>query len=571
MHLDDPQVRTNEVPAGTVDAATAPLDEPTIVRGTASDIARGSDNRLGKGSFGVVFVQIGVIAVLAIGVALRFLTRSPLWLDEALTVNIAREPISRIPGLLRHDGAPPLYYFLLHFWMKLFGTGDVASRSLAGVLGVINLPVGWVTGYRMGARSWSLAEATDEERRASAERGRITAWSVTLLLASSPFAVYYDTEVRMYGLVLLLGTLGVLVITSLLARPRWTAAIALAAVASALLYSHYWGLYLCAVTGAGALWYSWRGPHVRAARYAVLGLVLAALSFVPWLPTLLFQLRHTGTPWAGPADYTAIVFTFTQFAGGDSDAGRALALIFFFLAVLAIFGVALDRRHVILDLHTRPGVRATTLALFATLLVAIIAGKLTGSTFADRYTSVIAFPALLVFAYGLTCLSDPRVRHGVLGVAVAFGLAAAIPNATILRTQAGQVAAAISAAGKPGDVVAYCPDQLGPAVSRLLGTHFDQVAFPRASPPQIVDWVDYAATIRAASPYRFAQLLIKRAGKHAIFYVTAPGYQGFGNDCQDIALDLGRYRAERGMVANMPSDTPFEIYEGMALDRFTKR
>ena len=43
-------------------------------------------------------------------------TRSALWLDEALTVNIARLPLSQLQDALKHDGAPPLYYVLLHFW-----------------------------------------------------------------------------------------------------------------------------------------------------------------------------------------------------------------------------------------------------------------------------------------------------------------------------------------------------------------------------------------------------------------------------------------------------------------------
>ena len=71
-----------------------------------------------------------------------------MWLDEALTVNIAHAPLGQIPGLLRHDGAPPLYYFLLHFWMQAFGAGNLGARSLAGVIGVLNLPLAWVAGYR---------------------------------------------------------------------------------------------------------------------------------------------------------------------------------------------------------------------------------------------------------------------------------------------------------------------------------------------------------------------------------------------------------------------------------------
>ena len=199
----------------------------------------------------------------------------------------------------------------------------------------------------------------------------------------------------------------------------------------------------------------------------------------------------------------------------------------------------------------------------------MIAGKLAGSTFADRYSAVILVPCLLVVAYGVTALVDPRIRLGVIAVAIAFGLAASIPNAFLTRTQAGEVASAVLARARPGDVVAYCPDQLGPAASRALGDRFDEVAFPRGNAPEIVNWVDYAATVEHASTRSFVKLVESRAGpSHAIWYVWAPGYLNFGNDCQAIANELGARRAQQVVFGEQAPDTPFEIFEGESLYRF---
>jgi hypothetical protein len=62
-------------------------------------------------------------------------------------------------------------------------------------------------------------------------------------------------------------------------------------------------------------------------------------------------------------------------------------------------------------------------------------------------------------------------------VAVAAGLLASLPLVTEQRTQAVEVAAAIDGLARPGDVVAYCPDQLGPAHSRLIRSDVDQLTF----------------------------------------------------------------------------------------------
>jgi mannosyltransferase len=64
-------------------------------------------------------VIVGLAVV--VGVAARFVTTSTLWLDEALSIHVARLPLGEITDALRHDGHPPLYYFLLHFWMFLDG------------------------------------------------------------------------------------------------------------------------------------------------------------------------------------------------------------------------------------------------------------------------------------------------------------------------------------------------------------------------------------------------------------------------------------------------------------------
>ena len=133
------------------------------------------------------------------GLYLRFWTRSGLWLDEALTVDIARLPLHEIPNALKHDGAPPLYYYLLHFWIALFGQSNDAVRSLSGVLAVLTLPVAWLCGKRLG--------------------GRAVAWTMLVLLASAPFAVYYATESRMYALVILLTGCGFLALQRASLRP----------------------------------------------------------------------------------------------------------------------------------------------------------------------------------------------------------------------------------------------------------------------------------------------------------------------------------------------------------------
>ncbi len=161
--------------------ATAPSAEPAMAPTTET-----SHRWIVAG-----WVAIGVAA--ATGLVFRFWTQSHLWLDEALSVNIARLPVGDIPEALRHDGHPPLFYWLLHAWMSVFGGGDSSVRALSGVCAVVALPLMWFAGKRLG--------------------GRTVAWIAVVLLALNPWALRYATEARMYSLLVVLVLAGYLLVT----------------------------------------------------------------------------------------------------------------------------------------------------------------------------------------------------------------------------------------------------------------------------------------------------------------------------------------------------------------------
>jgi len=499
----------------------------------------------------VVLLVSGTVVAVLVGLVLRFWTRSDLWLDEALTVNIARLPLHDLPSYLKRDGAPPLFYVLLHVWTGLFGTSDVAVRSLSGVFGVATIPLAWLAGQRLG--------------------GRWAAWAAMLLVATSPFAVHYDTEARMYSLVALLTLLGFLALDRALRAPRPGNLVAVAAVTGLLLYSHYWSIYLLATTMVWLVFQAWRGRPAwrRGARAALVAAVVGCLTFLPWVPIFLFQTEHTGTPWATPASFAAMVNAVASFAGGSTSQGRALALLFFALTGVGLFGLATDRLHIDLDIRTRPLGRPLAVVVLGTLAAAIIGGLASNSAFDARYASVVFIPLILMVSLGITVFRDRHVRVGMLALAMALGIAASVPNVTTNRTQAGEVAAAIAATAKPGDVVSYCPDQLGPAVDRLLPAgRYQQVTFPRGTGPAFVNWVDYAIAVKAASPVTFAQQVESlAAGGHQIYMVWAPGYQAFGLQCEGVVQTLQGDLAYHSTGVVVGDDKTF--YQPMSLVRLT--
>ncbi|MFI5053550.1 MAG: hypothetical protein ACHQDE_04245, partial [Acidimicrobiia bacterium] len=284
-----------------------------------------------------VIVVLAGLAVLA-GVVLRFLTKSDLWLDEALTVNIARLPLGDLHEALRHDGAPPLFYLLLHGWISVFGAGDVAVRALAGVFSVVTLPVIWFAGRRLGRPGAPGPIAADPPG------ARLVAALAVIVLASSPFAIRYGTEARMYSLMMLLVAVGYLALRRALEQSTLGRLAIVALLVALLLYTQYWALYLLAVVGIAMLWRAWRAPTAderRAARGVVVAMVAGFIVFVPWISTFVYQSAHTGTPWgSGEIPFSSFRTTIDQFGNGTSlfhTQANLLALAFAVLVLLAVF------------------------------------------------------------------------------------------------------------------------------------------------------------------------------------------------------------------------------------------
>jgi hypothetical protein len=167
-----------------------------------------------------------------------------------------------------------------------------------------------------------------------------------------------------------------------------------------------------------------------------------------------------------------------------------------------------------------------------------------GSAYAERYTGIALPPFLLLAGLGIGLLTSRVAVTVLLALISVLGLVGGLSLNGDERTNAAEVAAKIAQQARPGDVVGYCPDQLAPSVHRLLVN--DKVSgvteLPFADPsegPALVDWVDYANRMEAASPTAFAQKLDSLAGPDgSIYLVSADGYRTLNDDCSEVADQL---------------------------------
>lgn len=189
-----------------------------------------------------------------------------LWTDELWSLKVVQQSVPAILRLVAADIHPPLYFLMLHFWLKLPLGGDPVVRMrllsvLFALAATVAVDLFWARRLPANARLWFLA-----------------------LWASSPCLLLYSRMARSYSLQLLVATVAAYALWRLIERPRrrapWTYAAALALV----LYTHYIPGIALGATGALLL------AQRRHWRDLFLSSGLALVAYLPWLAMLAVAL-----------------------------------------------------------------------------------------------------------------------------------------------------------------------------------------------------------------------------------------------------------------------------------------
>ncbi|PKN99349.1 MAG: hypothetical protein CVU42_08850 [Chloroflexi bacterium HGW-Chloroflexi-4] len=124
-----------------------------------------------------------------------------LWLDETFSIWMANLKVGEmLQWVVKIDQHPPLYYFLLHGWIGIFGDSPYYVRLLSVLFGTGAIPIVYLIGKRMSSPLMGVVAAA--------------------FLAFSPFNIYYSQEARMYSLLLFNASMAIYALVRLLTDPR---------------------------------------------------------------------------------------------------------------------------------------------------------------------------------------------------------------------------------------------------------------------------------------------------------------------------------------------------------------
>ncbi len=389
------------------------------------------------------------------------------WIDEGLSVGISSHPLLDIPGVLRQDGSPPLYYMLLNVWLDVVGRSEEQTHLLSLGFALLTVPAGLWAG-------WSLFD-------------RRTGWICAGLFAVNPFLSHYAQETRMYSLLILLSLLASACFLHAFVFRRRAYLAPFAVLLALMLYTHNWAIFF----GGGcvaALLPVWLAAEDRRAlaRDALLAFGGTAVLFVPWLPTLAYQATNTGAPWALAPSFNEALRGLSRVLDGNGP------------AIAALLGVGAGVAGVLRQGpgRARTGLFAVLTIFLATLVIAFVASQISPA-WALRYYAVLLGPLLLLLAAGLA-------RASGLGIAVLVVLALfwvdLSGSDSDYKSNLRGVVVTLAEELRPGDLVISTHPERLPNVEYYLGGNFRYAtSFGPASDARVMDWRDARERLERAS------------------------------------------------------------------------
>ncbi len=332
-----------------------------------------------------------------------------LWYDEAFSVYLAHFDLGEITARTAADIQPPLYYYLLHFWIAVAGDSEFSVRFLSLLFGVLTVPLMYATARRLFNRNAALIAA--------------------LFAMLSPLYLWYSQEARMYTLItfmLLLSSYSML--RALSPSPyqgegRWWIIFALANIVA--IYTHYFALAMIAFQITFYVFrfilQSPRKPGNLTSFLIAIGITL--LAFLPWTPNVIARFGQDASYWRGALKLDeAIRHIFINFTMGESvleEQAQWIAVGWIVVLIVGLIAWAVAGRK-----SQAAGHPITFSILYLAIPLALLLFLFyRNPKFNARYLMIASPPLFLLLAAGLSSLLTLARGKNLLPRVLAFSFA----------------------------------------------------------------------------------------------------------------------------------------------------
>ena len=259
-----------------------------------------------------------ILIIYFIGLFLRLhdLGGESFWFDEVYSIDMARLSLAGMVKAIinESDNNPPLFYTIMHFWIKLFGISEFAFRLPSAIISSFSVLIIYKLGKLLFNKNIGLFAA--------------------LLLATSVLNITYSQEARAYSSMAFLALLSIYLFFQLIATGKRSYTIGYIVASILLIYMHYYGLFVIAALNTYyfiILIINKKVGKLGFKRWALLQLVLL-ISYLPEINFIVLDIIsiHKGF-WIEVPKIKEMLYIYKAYT--DS---RTLYLMFTLLSIIGI-------------------------------------------------------------------------------------------------------------------------------------------------------------------------------------------------------------------------------------------
>jgi len=299
------------------------------------------------------------------------LTAQSLWRDEIDTILFSSTTFDDLIAHFLYTGHNgPLYFLLMRLWREWVGSSEFAVRYPSALFGTLTIPFSYILARDLGY-------------------SRRTGWLFGILLATSPYLVWYGQEAKMYSLLVALIAWAFIAYQRAWQtnRPYWWTVYVI--VTSLSFYIHILAPLMLPVYLALA-WQQRAQMPWRNWLISLSCLTLPYLPLVAWQIPLLYKGLESGHPFYPLTDQITLLLQI--YAQGLLHPPYPFALIIFIF--LFLFSLTLPHHRLLL----------VGWLIIPTILIHFISWRI--ALFEDRYVIYLTLPYYLLIGHGLTLLRN---------------------------------------------------------------------------------------------------------------------------------------------------------------------
>lgn len=222
--------------------------------------------------------MVFLVVLVNFGLRIIHADASSIYLDEGQTMFQVNRSISEIiEDYVKKQQNAPLYFVLLHFWVKLFGLTVFSVRAFSVVMMSLASGMFFLLARRIINLEFAIA--------------------ASLLFLGVNDIMNFAHEARGYATISFLAISSFYCLSHVLDKPNYKWAIALFVTNTALLYTHYLTIYVFPAQALISLaWWAIAKNRTSFIYYAASQLAVV-LVFLPWLQVVLDVMPEKGSFW----------------------------------------------------------------------------------------------------------------------------------------------------------------------------------------------------------------------------------------------------------------------------------